>query len=89
MSCSSTSGFVVTGGHDTVINVFSLDSPKKDPDFSLVGHTENVCTLATTLGGTIISGSWDRWDLLTERQFIDTLRAGQLKYGKTFSLHTS
>lgn len=52
-------GYVVTGGQDTVINVFSLDAPKKDPDYSLLGHTENVCALATT-GGTIVSGSWDR-----------------------------
>ncbi|KAF9032122.1 PFU-domain-containing protein [Hymenopellis radicata] len=45
---------------DTVINVFSLDRPRDDPDYTLVGHSENVCALDTTLGGTIISGSWDR-----------------------------
>ncbi|PFH54172.1 hypothetical protein AMATHDRAFT_72694 [Amanita thiersii Skay4041] len=53
-------GFAVTGGQDTVINVFSLSSPKDDPDYTLVGHSENVCALAATAGGTIISGSWDR-----------------------------
>ncbi|TFK42378.1 WD40-repeat-containing domain protein [Crucibulum laeve] len=53
-------GYAVTGGQDTVINVFSLSSPKDDPDFTLLGHTENVCALHATAGGTIISGSWDR-----------------------------
>ncbi|RDB21127.1 Phospholipase A-2-activating protein [Hypsizygus marmoreus] len=53
-------GYAVTGGQDTVINVFSLETPKEDPDFSLLGHTENVCALDTTAGGTIISGSWDK-----------------------------
>ncbi|KAG6880255.1 hypothetical protein C0992_001823 [Termitomyces sp. T32_za158] len=53
-------GYAVTGGQDTVINVFRLDAPRDDPDFSLIGHTENVCTLDVTPGGVIISGSWDR-----------------------------
>ncbi|KAG6889830.1 hypothetical protein C0995_014307 [Termitomyces sp. Mi166 len=53
-------GYAVTGGQDTVINVFRLDAPREDPDFSLLGHTENVCVLDVTPGGAIISGSWDR-----------------------------
>lgn len=53
-------GYAVTGGQDTVINVFSLEHVKEDPDFTLLGHTENVCALTATAGGTIISGSWDR-----------------------------
>jgi len=53
-------GYAVTGGQETVINIFSLESPKEDPDFSLVGHTENVCALDVSTGGAIISGSWDR-----------------------------
>ncbi|PPQ99219.1 hypothetical protein CVT24_009238 [Panaeolus cyanescens] len=53
-------GYAVTGGQEAVINVFNLAQPKDDPDFSLIGHTDNVCTLDTTPGGTIISGSWDR-----------------------------
>ncbi|KAG5715692.1 Phospholipase A-2-activating protein [Termitomyces sp. T112] len=53
-------GYAVTGGQDTVINVFRLDAPRHGPDFSLLGHTENVCALDVTSGGTIISGSWDR-----------------------------
>ncbi|KAF9059500.1 WD40-repeat-containing domain protein [Rhodocollybia butyracea] len=53
-------GYAVTGSQDSIINVFSLSSPKEDPDFSLLGHSDNVCTLDVTPGGTIISGSWDR-----------------------------
>ncbi|KAF6763887.1 phospholipase A-2-activating protein [Ephemerocybe angulata] len=52
--------YAVTGGQDTVINVFNLANPKADPDFSLVGHTENVCALDASAAGTIISGSWDK-----------------------------
>ncbi|KAF9484697.1 phospholipase A-2-activating protein [Pholiota conissans] len=53
-------GYAVTGGQDCVINVFNLASPKDDPDFCLLGHLDNVCTLDVTPGGTIISGSWDK-----------------------------
>ncbi|KAF8623553.1 hypothetical protein AX15_006324 [Amanita polypyramis BW_CC] len=53
-------GYAVTGGQDTVINVFSLSSSKEDPEFTLVGHSDNVCALATAADGTIISGSWDK-----------------------------
>lgn len=53
-------GYAITGGQDTVINIFRLDSPKDDPDFSLLGHTENVCALDATPSGVIISGSWDK-----------------------------
>ncbi|KAH9852688.1 phospholipase A-2-activating protein [Lenzites betulinus] len=52
-------GYAVTGGQDTVINVFALPSTKGEPNFSLLGHTENVCALHTAEDGTIISGSWD------------------------------
>lgn len=53
-------GYAVTGGQDTVINVFSLESPSDDPTFSLLGHTDNVCALTVSPGGAIISGSWDK-----------------------------
>ena len=53
-------GYAVIGGQETVINVFSLDSPKEEPSYSLLGHTENVCTLDVTPEGSIISGSWDK-----------------------------
>lgn len=53
-------GYAVTGGQDTIINVFSLANTTGEPNFSLIGHTDNVCALDTTPDGTIISGSWDR-----------------------------
>jgi phospholipase A-2-activating protein len=53
-------GYLVAGGQDAVITVFSLSAPKEDPDFSLVGHTDNVCALHVTPDGTVISGSWDK-----------------------------
>ncbi|KZT09614.1 PFU-domain-containing protein [Laetiporus sulphureus 93-53] len=54
------SGYAVTGGQDMVINVFSLAGTKGEPNFSLIGHTDNVCALDAATDGTIISGSWDR-----------------------------
>lgn len=54
-------GYVVTGGQDTVINIFKLgDTTKENPDLTLIGHTENVCALDVSLGNNIISGSWDK-----------------------------
>jgi phospholipase A-2-activating protein len=50
----------VTGGQDTVVNIFNLANPQADPDFTLVGHSENVCALDASASGTIISGSWDK-----------------------------
>ncbi|KAJ7024254.1 phospholipase A-2-activating protein [Mycena alexandri] len=52
-------GFAVTGDQDGVINVYSLEPTKDDPDYCLLGHTGNVCGLRTTPGGNIISCSWD------------------------------
>lgn len=57
-------GYAVTGGQDTIINVFSLANTTGEPNFSLIGHTDNVCALDTTPDGTIISGSWDRYVIL-------------------------
>lgn len=54
-------GYAVTGGQDTVINIFKLgDGAKEDPDFTLIGHTENVCALDVSSGSNVISGSWDK-----------------------------
>ncbi|KAI9571401.1 WD40-repeat-containing domain protein [Boletus coccyginus] len=54
-------GYAVVGGQDMVINIFVLDSfNKEDPEYSLVGHTDNVCALHVGPDGVIISGSWDR-----------------------------
>ncbi|KAJ7633059.1 phospholipase A-2-activating protein [Roridomyces roridus] len=52
-------GYAVTGDQDGVINVYSLEPTKDDPDYTLLGHTGNVCGLRTTPGGDIISCSWD------------------------------
>lgn len=60
LTASFTSGYAVTGGRDAVINIFDLQNPKDEPDFCLVGHSENICALDATPTGTIISGSWDR-----------------------------
>lgn len=44
-----------------VINVYRLDSPQEEPEYTLIGHKHNVCALHTASDGTIISGSWDRY----------------------------
>jgi hypothetical protein len=73
-----------------VINVFSLESPKDDPDFSLIGHTENVCALDVTAGGAIISGSWDKYVILSncvfELQLNPPPRPRTVKVWKNFQL---
>ncbi|KAG1823274.1 WD40-repeat-containing domain protein [Suillus variegatus] len=54
-------GYAVVGGQDTVVNIFALGpAQKEDPEYSLVGHTDNVCALDISQSGTIISGSWDK-----------------------------
>ncbi|CDO73615.1 hypothetical protein BN946_scf185014.g85 [Trametes cinnabarina] len=79
-------GYAVTGGQDTVINVFALPSAKGEPNFSLIGHTDNVCALHTAEDGTIISGSWDKtakvwkdfqllYDLVGHQQSVWTVLA--------------
>ncbi|KAI0822742.1 phospholipase A-2-activating protein [Trametes gibbosa] len=79
-------GYAVTGGQDTVINVFALPSTKGEPNFSLLGHTDNVCTLHASEDGTIISGSWDKtakvwkdfqllYDLVGHQQSVWTVLA--------------
>ncbi|KAH7908765.1 WD40-repeat-containing domain protein [Hygrophoropsis aurantiaca] len=60
-SPDASQGYAVVGGQDMVINIFALDSPnKEDPQYSLVGHTDNICALNVTPLGIIISGSWDK-----------------------------
>ncbi|EPS96818.1 hypothetical protein FOMPIDRAFT_1038034 [Fomitopsis schrenkii] len=53
-------GYAVTGGQDTVINLFALSANSNEPAYTLIGHTDNVCALDSTPDGLIISGSWDR-----------------------------
>ncbi|KAJ7685609.1 phospholipase A-2-activating protein [Mycena polygramma] len=52
-------GYAVTGDQDGVINAYSLEPTKDDPDYTLLGHTGNVCGLRTTPAGNIVSCSWD------------------------------
>ncbi|KAI0780583.1 phospholipase A-2-activating protein [Trametes elegans] len=79
-------GYAITGGQDTVINVFALPSAKGEPNFSLLGHTDNVCALHTAEDGLIISGSWDKtakvwkdfqllYDLVGHQQSVWTVLA--------------
>ncbi|KAG8217652.1 WD-40 repeat-containing protein [Butyriboletus roseoflavus] len=54
-------GFAVVGGQDMIINIFVLDSSnKEEPEYSLVGHTDNICAIHIGPAGVIISGSWDK-----------------------------
>ncbi|KIM55050.1 hypothetical protein SCLCIDRAFT_1221454 [Scleroderma citrinum Foug A] len=54
-------GYAVVGGQDTVINVFALDSSnKEEPEYTLIGHSDNVCALSVNPDDIIISGSWDK-----------------------------
>ncbi|KAF8584089.1 PFU-domain-containing protein [Ramaria rubella] len=53
-------GYLVAGGQDSVITVFSLSAAKEEPDFTLIGHTDNVCSLNASSDGIILSGSWDK-----------------------------
>jgi phospholipase A-2-activating protein len=52
----------VTGGQDKLIYAF-------DPfdgltvAYTLIGHTDNVCTLSVSSTGDIVSGSWDKYYL--------------------------
>lgn len=55
-----TIGYMLTGGAETIINVYPLDSPSNEPKYALIGHKENVCALNASSSGLIISGSWDR-----------------------------
>ncbi|KAJ3129987.1 hypothetical protein HK098_007253 [Nowakowskiella sp. JEL0407] len=58
------SGLLVSGSSDKTINVYDLTSPGTEPIYSLLGHTDNVNTLAVDDSNpespVIISGSWDK-----------------------------
>jgi phospholipase A-2-activating protein len=53
-------GYIVAGGQDALVNIWSLENPKDDPDLALVGHQQNVCAIHVGTDRTIISGSWDK-----------------------------
>ncbi|KAF9139538.1 hypothetical protein BGX30_007836 [Mortierella sp. GBA39] len=52
-------GLIVTGGSDKLINVWDPEDSSA-PVYTLVGHTDNVCSLFADTDGHIVSGSWDR-----------------------------
>jgi phospholipase A-2-activating protein len=52
-------GLVVSAGNDKIIYTFDPMQPK-DYVYKLEGHTDNICTLAISPSGEIISGSWDK-----------------------------
>ncbi|KAF9437262.1 hypothetical protein BGZ76_001427 [Entomortierella beljakovae] len=52
-------GLIVTGGSDKVINVWDPEDASA-PVFTLIGHTDNVCSLFADTDGHIVSGSWDK-----------------------------
>ncbi|KAI9446298.1 WD40-repeat-containing domain protein [Lactarius indigo] len=53
-------GYIVTGGQDSIINIWSIEPGREEPLYTLLGHSDNVCALHVGGNGTIISGSWDR-----------------------------
>ena len=55
------SGYIVTGGQDSVINIWAIGPSREEPLYTLLGHSDNVCALHVGGSGTIISGSWDKW----------------------------
>ena len=52
---------MVTGGQDAIINVYALESGRTEPIYTLLGHSDNICSLRATQDGVIISGSWDKY----------------------------
>jgi phospholipase A-2-activating protein len=62
-------GYAITGGQDGIVNVFILGDPSTDPAYSLLGHSANVCALATSPTGAIVSGSWDSFVSLSIYKF--------------------
>lgn len=57
------SQFFASGGNDKVIYVWDSSSFYMDisPIFTLIGHNDTVCALASSASGEIISGSWDKY----------------------------
>ncbi|GAP86692.1 putative ubiquitin homeostasis protein lub1 [Rosellinia necatrix] len=60
-SAASPKGLVVSGGTDSIIDVRPINaSPSDNAERLLIGHAQNICTLAVVPGSKlIVSGSWD------------------------------
>ena len=54
-------GYIVTGGQDSVINIWSMGPSREEPLYTLLGHSDNVCALHASSDSTIVSGSWDKY----------------------------
>jgi phospholipase A-2-activating protein len=53
-------GYIVTGGQDSVINIWSIEPSREEPLYTLLGHSDNVCALHVGGDSTVVSGSWDK-----------------------------
>ena len=56
-SLAANSTFFVSGGQDHLINAIQIGDER--PALVMLDHADNVCSLALTPTGDIISGSWD------------------------------
>jgi WD40 repeat protein len=63
-------GYIVTGGQDSIINIWSIEPSREEPLYTLLGHSDNVCALHASGDGTIISGSWDKCVRLPPSPFL-------------------
>jgi phospholipase A-2-activating protein len=60
--------FALTAGQDKTINAYQVSEAgagqmkiSENPDYTLLGHGDNVCALDAGPGGSyIVSGSWDK-----------------------------
>ncbi|KAF9916886.1 hypothetical protein BX616_002534 [Lobosporangium transversale] len=59
VSEANPNGLIVTGGSDKLINVWNPEDASA-PVYTLVGHSDNVCSLFADTDGHIVSGSWDK-----------------------------
>lgn len=60
--------YALTGGQDKLVNAFQVKvadngtvSVSDSPDYSLLGHEDNISSIAVARDGSfIVSGSWDK-----------------------------
>ncbi|KAI0273434.1 phospholipase A-2-activating protein [Gloeopeniophorella convolvens] len=59
-SLDAPQGYIVTGGQDSIINVWPIEPSRAEPSYTLLGHADNICALHAREDGTVVSGSWDK-----------------------------